>query len=89
MPLPLELPENCPKILTEPSRFLSVWAGAEYNTDEAKRRVRKRTDLRKEGINISLPTLLRHCVTVIGYASQGQARRLSEVRWLLTYSSTH
>jgi hypothetical protein len=29
MPLPLEVPEYCPKMLIEPSRFLNVWAMAE------------------------------------------------------------
>jgi len=41
--------------------FFKVWAVAVRHADEIERRKKRRTekDLRTEGINISLPTLLR------------------------------
>ena len=41
--------------------FFKVWAIAGHNADEIKRRIKRRgkKDLRTDGINISLPTLLR------------------------------
>ena len=57
----LIVPVDCPKTLTAPSKFFKVWAVAVRHADEVKRRIkrRKERDLRTEGINISLPTLLR------------------------------
>jgi hypothetical protein len=52
---------DCPKTLTAPSKFFNVWAIAECHADEAERKIkrRKERDLRTDGMNISLPTLLR------------------------------
>jgi hypothetical protein len=57
----LVVPVDCPKTLTAPSRFFNDWAIALCHVDEAERKAkrRKERDLRTDGINISLPTLLR------------------------------
>ena len=49
MPLPFDVPENCPKTLTAPSRFFKVWAVAGRHADEMERRIkrRKERDLRR------------------------------------------
>jgi len=61
MPLPFDVPEDCPKMLTAPSRFFKVWAIAGCHADKAerKRKRRKERDLRTDGMHISLLTLLR------------------------------
>jgi hypothetical protein len=61
MPFPFVVPVDCPKTLTAPSKFFKVWAIAGRHAEEVERRIkrRKEKDLRTDGINISLPTLLR------------------------------
>jgi hypothetical protein len=55
------VPVDWPKTLTAPSMFFKVWAVAVRHANEVERRRkrRKEKDLRTEGIDISLPTLLR------------------------------
>jgi hypothetical protein len=59
----LEVPENCPKTPTAASKFFKVWPIARFPSHadevERKRRMRKKRDLRTDGMHISLPTLLR------------------------------
>jgi hypothetical protein len=55
------VPVDWPKTLTAPSKFFKVWAVVVRHADEVERRRKrkKEKDLRTEGIDISLPTLLR------------------------------
>jgi hypothetical protein len=61
MPLPFVVPVDCPNALIPASKFFKVWAVAGRHAGEVERRIkrRKEKDLRTEGIDISLPTLLR------------------------------
>src|SRR5580693_6720956 len=61
MPLPLEVPENCPKTFTAPSRFFSVCAPAwlPNQSDETARKRRRKRERDRDRLHISLATLLR------------------------------
>jgi hypothetical protein len=59
--LPFEDWENCPKMLTAPSRFFRVWAEAVWPSqgDAVRRKGRRKKERDRDRMNISLPTLLR------------------------------